>query len=116
MMITRTTIKLIASITACALFECQAVAKDVASFYKGQTFRTVVCFSAGGGYYHYARVVARHIGQHIPGNPNVIVQNMPGAASLKSVRYLATAAPTDGTVINAFNPGLITQSLTVPQK
>ena len=73
-------------------------------------------FSAGGGYDHYARMVARHIGRHIPGKSNVIVQNMPGAASLTSVRYLAAVAPTDGTVINAFNPGLITQSLTVPEK
>src|SRR4029079_9279628 len=48
--------------------------------------------------------------------PNVIVQNMPGAASLNSVRYVATAAPTDGTVINALNPGLITQSVTLPQE
>ena len=108
--------KLVASIAACALFATSAAAQDVASFYKGKTVRIVVGFSAGGGYDHYARVVARHIGRHIPGNPNVIVQNMPGAASLNSVRYLATAAPTDGTVINAFNPGLITQSLTVPQK
>jgi tripartite-type tricarboxylate transporter receptor subunit TctC len=93
-----------------------AAAQDAESFYKGKTVRIIVGFSAGGGYDHYARVLARHIGRHIPGNPNVIVQNMPGAASLKSVRYVASAAPADGTVINAFNPGLITQSLTVPQK
>ncbi len=91
-------------------------AQDVESFYRGKTVRIVVGFSAGGGYDHYARVLSRHIGRHIPGQPNVIVQNMPGAASLNSVRYVATAAPTDGTVINAFNPGLITQSVTVPQK
>ena len=48
----------------------------------------VVGFSSGGGYDHYARVLTRHIGRHIPGNPNVIVQNMPGAASLNSVKYL----------------------------
>ena len=94
----------------------RAAAQDVESFYKGKTVRIIVGFSAGGGYDHYARVLSRHIGRHIPGQPNVIVQNMPGAASLNSVRYVATAAPTDGTVINAFNPGLITQSVTVPQK
>ena len=93
-----------------------AAAQDVASFYKGKTVRIVVGFSAGGGYDHYARVLTRHIGRHIPGNPSVIVQNMPGAASLNSVKYTSAAAPADGTVINAFNPGLITQSLTVPQK
>jgi tripartite-type tricarboxylate transporter receptor subunit TctC len=108
--------KLLTSLAVWAILVTPAAAQDVASFYKGKTVRIVVGFSAGGGYDHYARVVARHLGKHIPGNPNVIVQNMPGAASLKSVRFLATAAPTDGTVINAFNPGLITQSLTVPQK
>ena len=93
-----------------------AAAQDVASFYKGKTVRIVVGFSAGGGYDHYARVLSRYLGRHIPGNPNVIVQNMPGAASLNSVKYASAAAPADGTFINAFNPGLITQSLTVPQK
>jgi tripartite-type tricarboxylate transporter receptor subunit TctC len=56
------------------------------------------------------------LGRHIPGNPTVVVQNMPGAASLKSVQYLTTGAPADGTLITTFNPGLITQSLTVPDK
>ena len=53
--------------------------------------RIVVGFSSGGGYDHYARVLTRHIGRHIPGNPNVIVQNMPGAASLNSVKYISAA-------------------------
>jgi tripartite-type tricarboxylate transporter receptor subunit TctC len=99
-----------------SLHAAPAAAQDAASFYKGKNVRIVVGFSSGGGYDHYARVLARHIGRHIPGNPNVIVQNMPGAASLNSVKYAAAAAPADGTFINAFNPGLITQSLTVPQK
>ncbi|MGH6768152.1 MAG: Bug family tripartite tricarboxylate transporter substrate binding protein [Xanthobacteraceae bacterium] len=108
--------KLLIALAASALLATPAAAQDVASFYKGKTVRIVVGFSAGGGYDHYARVLARHIGRHIPGNPTIIVQNMPGAASLKSVRYLSAGAPTDGTLINAFNPGLITQSLTAPQK
>jgi tripartite-type tricarboxylate transporter receptor subunit TctC len=108
--------KYLAAGIACLLFAAPATAQDAASFYKGKTVRIVVGFSAGGGYDHYARVLSRHIGRYIPGNPNVIVQNMPGAASLNSVKHLAAAAPADGTVINAFNPGLITQSLTVPQK
>ena len=102
--------------TACIVCAAPAAAQDVAGFYKGKTVRIVVGFSAGGGYDHYARVLSRHLGRHIPGNPTVIVQNMPGAASLNSVKFLSAAAPADGTVINAFNPGLITQSLTVPQK
>jgi tripartite-type tricarboxylate transporter receptor subunit TctC len=99
-----------------ALIATTAAAQDVESFYKGKTIRIVVGFSAGGGFDQYARTVARHIGRYIPGNPTVIVQNMPGAASLNSVKFLAAVAPADGTVINAFNPGLITQSLTVPER
>ena len=93
-----------------------AAAQDPAAFYKGKTVRIVVGFSPGGGYDLYARLVARHYARHIPGNPTVIVSNMPGAASLKSVQYLSVGAPTDGTLITTFNPGLITQSLTSPDK
>jgi len=93
-----------------------AAAPDAASFYRGKTVRIVVGFSSGGGYDVYARVLARHLARHIPGTPSVVVQNMPGAASLKSVQYLTAGAPADGTLITTFNPGLITQSLTVPEK
>ena len=99
-----------------AALAAPAAAQDPASFYRGKSVRLIVGFSAGGGYDVYARVLARYLGRHIPGNPTVIVQNMPGAASLKSVQYLTTTAPADGTVITTFNPGLITQALTVPQK
>src|SRR5258705_11463902 len=80
-------------------------------FYKGRTLSIVVGFSAGGGYDLYARTLARHIGRHIPGNPNVLVQNAPGAGSLTAVRSLDATAPKDGTVIAIFNPGLVTQSI-----
>src|SRR5436190_5329769 len=85
-------------------------------FFKGKTVNIVVGFTAGGGYDLYGRGVARHLGKHIPGNPNVIVQNMPGAASLQSVRYLDATAPKDGTIITVFNPGLITQSIVEPER
>jgi tripartite-type tricarboxylate transporter receptor subunit TctC len=97
-------------------FMAPATAQDVASFYKGKTIRIIVGFTPGGGYDIYARALARHYGRHIPGNPTVVVQNMPGAASLKSVQYLSAGAPADGTLITTFNPGLITQSLTAPEK
>src|SRR5262245_10295152 len=74
------------SLAVLALCATSAAAQDVASFYKGKTVRIVVGFSAGGGYDHYARVLSRHIGRHIPSQPNVIVQNRPGAASLNSGR------------------------------
>jgi tripartite-type tricarboxylate transporter receptor subunit TctC len=108
--------KFLVSLAICMMCALPAAAQDVASFYKGKTLRIVVGFSSGGGYDVYARLVARHLGRHIPGNPTVLVQNMPGAASLKSVQYLSSGAPSDGTLITTFNPGLITQSLTVPEK
>src|SRR5689334_10872403 len=76
-----------------------ATAQDTAAFYRGKTVRIVVGFSAGGGYDIYARVLAKYFARHIPGQPTVIVQNMPGAASLKSVQLLTSGAPTDGTLI-----------------
>jgi tripartite-type tricarboxylate transporter receptor subunit TctC len=85
-------------------------------FYKGKTFTIVAGFSPAGGYDHYARDLARFIGNHIPGHPNVIVQNMPGAGSLTSVRYLDRTAPKDGTVMTIFNPGLVTQSIVQPER
>ena len=93
-----------------------ASAQNLADFYRGKTVRVIVGFSSGGGYDQYARLLVRHIGRHTPGNPTYIVQNMPGAASLKSVVYLEQGAPTDGTAIVTFNPGLISQSLTIPEK
>jgi len=102
-----------------ALALCAATNAQTASaqdFYKGKRINIVVGFSAGGGYDTYARLLARHFPKHIPGNPDVIVQNMPGAASLKSVQHLDAGAPKDGTTITAFNPGLITQSMTIPDK
>jgi tripartite-type tricarboxylate transporter receptor subunit TctC len=93
-----------------AFFASPAPAQE--SFYTGKTVTLIVGYSAGGGYDIYARMLARHYGRHIPGNPNVIVQNMPGAASMTSVRYLDATAPKDGTVITTFDPGLITQVLT----
>ena len=83
-------------------------------FYKGKTVTLVVGYSVGGGYDQYARALARHLGSHIPGSPAVLVQNMPGAASLTSVRYLDATAPKDGTAITIFDPGLITESFASP--
>lgn len=83
-------------------------------FYEGKTITIVVGYSPAGGYDNYARMLARHVGRHIPGSPNVIVANMPGAATLTAVRYLDATAPQDGTVITMFDPGLITESIAMP--
>jgi tripartite-type tricarboxylate transporter receptor subunit TctC len=85
-------------------------------FYKGKIFTIVVGFTPAGGYDVYARNLARYIGNHIPGNPTVIVQNMPSAGSLTAVRYLNLTAPKDGTVMVIFNPGMVTQSIVQPDK
>src|ERR1700726_676149 len=84
-------------------------------FFKGKTVTLVVGYSAGGGYDQYARALARHLGGAIPGNPAVLVQNLPGAASLTAVRYLDANAPKDGTVVTTFDPGLITESFASPE-
>ena len=91
------------------------VGAGVADFYKGRTVQLLIGFSAGGGFDAYGRLVARHIGRHIPGNPEVLPVNMPGAASANAVRILR-ARPTDGTVIVAFNPSLILKAITEPEK
>lgn len=74
-----------------------ARADAIADFYKGKTLRVVVGYAVGGGYDIYGRVFAEFIGKHIPGNPTVIVQNMPGGGSFVAVKYLYGAAPRDGT-------------------
>jgi tripartite-type tricarboxylate transporter receptor subunit TctC len=89
-----------------------ALAQDaVADFYRGRTVNLIVGYSVGGGYDTYARVFARHVGKHIPGNPQVVVQNMPGAGSLKLANYLYNVAPKDGTVIGTFSRGLAMEPL-----
>jgi tripartite-type tricarboxylate transporter receptor subunit TctC len=81
-----------------------------------KTFTIIVGFGAGGGYDLYARMLARHMGQFLPGQPKVIVQNMLGGGSLKAVEYLDTGAPQDGTVIVEFSPGMIVESVVNPEK
>src|SRR5215510_5798883 len=75
---------------------------EVADFYKGKRLNLVVSYGTGGGYDVYARVLARHMGRHIPGSPNIIVQNMPGAGSLRGTNYLYNVAAKDGTVFGTF--------------
>lgn len=85
-------------------------------FYKGKTITIMVGFPPGGGFDTNARLLARHLGSHIPGNPTVIVVNAPGAGSMTAVERLDVNLPTDGTVIDIFNFGLIGDSLLQPQK
>lgn len=84
-------------------------------FYKGKTIRIVVGFSAGGGYDTYSRAIARHLGKHIPGNPKVIVENMPGASSLIAANHLYRIAKPDGlSIANIHGNQILNQVLGRP--
>jgi tripartite-type tricarboxylate transporter receptor subunit TctC len=80
----------------------QARADDVADFYKGKRINLIVSYGTGGGYDVYARVLSRHMSRHIPGNPNIVIQNMPGAGSLRGANYIYNVAPKDGTTFGTF--------------
>jgi tripartite-type tricarboxylate transporter receptor subunit TctC len=85
---------------------CSVEAQSVEGFYRGRTLTIVVGYTVGGGYDAHARVLARHLGRHLPGNPSVVVQNMPGAGSLRAANYLYVAGPKDGTTLGVFGRGL----------
>ena len=82
-----------------------------ANFYEGKAIRFIVGFTAGGGYDAYTRMISRHMGKHIPGNPSMIVENMPGAGSMISANYTFKAARPDGLTIGHFIGGLFLQQL-----
>jgi tripartite-type tricarboxylate transporter receptor subunit TctC len=96
-------------------FAGAARADDVAAFYSGKTLKIVVGLPPGGGADAYARLVQRHLPRHLAGNPSIVVQNVPGAGSLKSVVYL-DSQPEDGTVLATFSSGLLTEALTSPER
>jgi tripartite-type tricarboxylate transporter receptor subunit TctC len=77
------------------------------AFLDGRTVTVVVPSGSGGTFHLYAQLVQRHIGKHLPGKPNVVVQNRPGAGGVKAANYMASAAPKDGTVIAEINPGSV---------
>jgi tripartite-type tricarboxylate transporter receptor subunit TctC len=81
------------------------------SFFKGKTVRIIVGFTPGGGYDTYARLIGRHLGKHVPGNPTVVVENMPGAGSLISANYVYKIAKPDGLTMAHFIGGLFLQQL-----
>ena len=81
-------------------------AQSVEEFYADKTITLYIGYTVGGGYDIYARLVARHIGKYISGNPTVVPSNMPGAGSLKLMNWLYNAAPRDGTVLGSVNRGV----------
>jgi tripartite-type tricarboxylate transporter receptor subunit TctC len=93
------------ALTASLAIVCTGAA-GAADFYQGKTLRIVVGTPSGGGYDAYARLVARHLADHIPGRPTLIVSNLPGASGLKAAAYLYSIAPKDGSVIATFNKAM----------
>jgi tripartite-type tricarboxylate transporter receptor subunit TctC len=85
--------------------------KAVATFYQGKTVRIVVGFSAGGGYDQYSRMIARHLSKYIPGNPSVIVDNMPGVGSIIAANHIFNAAPKDGTIVGNISGPIVLEQL-----
>jgi tripartite-type tricarboxylate transporter receptor subunit TctC len=88
-----------------SVWTAPASAQAVAEFYKGKSVTILVSTSTGGGYDAMARAVSRHIGKHIPGNPTVVVRNMPGAGGITAVNYLYNSAEKDGTTIGLVQNG-----------
>ncbi len=88
-----------------------AQAQPVEDFYRNRTITILVGFTAGGGYDLYARLLGRHMGRHVPGNPSIVVQNMPGAGSLKATQFIYSLAPKDGTVLATVSRGMVTEPL-----
>jgi tripartite-type tricarboxylate transporter receptor subunit TctC len=94
-----------ASALALVLATVAARADTVADFYRGRTVEVYVGYSTGGGYDIYARMLARHMGRFIPGNPTLLPKNMEGAGSLRLANWLANAAPRDGSVFGTIGRG-----------
>jgi tripartite-type tricarboxylate transporter receptor subunit TctC len=103
--------RLICHIAVLTLFLASAAAHAQDAFYRGKTVRIIVGASAGGGYDTYSRTIARHMGKYIPGNPTLVVDNMPGAGFLISANYMYKVAKPDGVTIGHFIGGLFLQQL-----
>jgi tripartite-type tricarboxylate transporter receptor subunit TctC len=90
-----------------ALAATTALPAAAADYFAGKTIEFTVGADVGGGFDVYARTIAKHLPRHLPGNPTIVVKNMPGAGSGKAATYMATAAPKDGTAIGALMPGAV---------
>lgn len=94
----------------CLLLLASASTARANEFYAGKTINLYVGFEAGGGYDLYARLISRHLARFLPGDPKIVVQNMPGAAGLRVANYLYRVAPQDGTAL-----GLAAESIALEQ-
>src|ERR1700738_3741255 len=97
-----------------SLISQPALSAGVEEFYKGRSISLVIGYSVGGGYDLYARLLARHMGQYIPGQPTIVPQNLTGAGSMRAASFLYAAAPKDGTVFGTFGRTIATAPLLAP--
>lgn len=95
---------------AVTAFAAPVNAQPAEQFYAGKTITMLIGFGPAGTYDYYARLVARHMGKHIPGKPNMVAQQMPGAGSLTAMNFLYTAAPKDGTTV-----GTVSQTIAIEE-
>jgi tripartite-type tricarboxylate transporter receptor subunit TctC len=107
---TRIAAFLVGVISFCVPAGAQAASAEQ-DFYKGKTGRVIVGFAAGGGFDTYARILARHMPRHIPGNPTMVVENMTGAGSRLAANYLYKASTPDGLTIGNFIGSLLLQQI-----
>src|SRR5262245_29798858 len=89
----------IAALALSAAAPAVGSAQSSPGYFSGKQIKMIIGLAAGGGYDTWARLIARHIGRHLPGNPTVVAQNMEGAGSLRAATYMASQAPRDGTVM-----------------
>jgi tripartite-type tricarboxylate transporter receptor subunit TctC len=100
------------ALAAATLSTLSIQAQPVADFYRGKTLRMIIGYGPGGGYDIYGRLVAEFLPRHLPGNPTIITQNMPGAGSFVAAKYLYNVAPKDGTVFGSLAQTLALDSMT----
>ena len=102
-------IKILGCLALLVTWPYTAPAQSVSDFYKGKRINLYVSSTPGGGYDFYARTLAKHFGRHVPGNPMVVVHNMPGGEGIIATNYIYKVAPQDGTTIGAVgrNVGLV---------
>jgi tripartite-type tricarboxylate transporter receptor subunit TctC len=87
-------------------------AEPIADFYRGKTIKLIIGYGPGGGYDLYGRLAAEFLGRHIPGNPAIVPENMPGGGSLKAILYLYQVAPQDGTTLGSVSQQLAMNAVT----
>lgn len=100
-----------AAALAAILSAGMAQAQPAADFYKDKQMRLIIANSPGGDYDLAGRLVSRHIGRHIPGNPSIVVNNMPGAGTIIAANHLYNVAPKDGSVFGTFSRNLPSQAV-----